>query len=151
MKQKICLFFPAVENPKFSFVVEGKADSIYTYRIIRKRCVRLGFFRMLDIRVHNNQIVLCNRKDLVFNEKLSISITDIKKFCKRMGMPDAGPVLTIMGRRGIYRIASVERGFPSIKEKDRVLIRPPDCIKIVNPFVHTNITRTPYENLLVFE
>lgn len=42
MKQKICLFFPAVENPKFSFVVEGKADSIYTYRIIRKRCVRLG-------------------------------------------------------------------------------------------------------------
>ena len=47
---------------------------------------------MAQMGIDNNKIVFFNRENLIFNQKASFALPYIKKFCKSVGMGDAGPV-----------------------------------------------------------
>lgn len=85
IKLQIGLFFFAVKNLKFFLVMKGKTDPVYAHCVIRKWGIGSGNFGVTDVGIYDNQVIFCNGKGFVFNDKFSISLTDIKQFCESMG------------------------------------------------------------------
>lgn len=65
--------FIGMEQKIFICIVNDKIQTIHTQYNIFQRVFEAGFFGVGDIRVDHDQIVLCDRKGFVFNEKTATS------------------------------------------------------------------------------
>ena len=117
IKLQVCLFLPAVKNLELFLIVKRETDPVHAYCEIGKgRCVS-GSFRVLDVGIHNDQVIFGDGEGFVLDHKFPASFQHIEQFCKGVGVGNAGPVIFIPGKGSVHKNRFLGKGIFKIEGK----------------------------------